>query len=348
MADELPVESAPASPSPAAPAPAAAPSSQPAPSPGVVPSPETQAAQAAFNARAYLGERLGNPAIAGQFKTDQEFLDQVAPILQQAAAWRQQAELGQRYAQHAPQFEKWYAEQEEKRRNEAAAAAQQTQKWWTSPEYDRSWEDGVTVNPQTGELVAKPGYDPTLPSKIQRFREFQRQKLNEFLQDPIATIKPGLEGVVAEIVGKAVQQQLGGYQSQQSAVKFVESNADWLYATDPVSKARLMDPVTRGPLLTPAGQRFRQHVIALEQAGVTDIAMQQHLAQKLTSADLLQMVYQQPTAGAPAAPAGVPPARSNALVDAAEQPESNLSLRERLIENFRRSNITDEMIRNGV
>ncbi len=337
----------------ATPAPSPAPPPAPSPAPSAPATPATDATAAVpqpWSLRSHLSERLGNPEIAAKFADDKSLADNIAPMLMQAAAWRQQAELGQRYTQHAPQFEKWLADQEAAQKAKAATE----KKWWEPPEFQREWEQGVVVDPQTGELAAKPGYDPTLPSKIQRYREFQRQKLNEFLTDPIGTIKPGLEGTVKEIVESAIKEHLGGFQTKQAATEFVRSNADWLFASDPVSKAPVLDPTTGTRQLTPAGVRFKQHVMALEQAGVTDIAMQQKLAQQLTAGDLLQLAYQQPgTTLPPGLPTGVvppsvtPPARPNALIDAATQPESNLSLRDRLLEAFNRDGVTDETIRNG-
>lgn len=335
--------------------PAPVPEATPAPSAPSVPAassvPEvSQAAASVFELRNYFAEQLGNPDLAKQFNDDKTFAAQLVPILQHAPVWRKKAEYGDRYMQHAAEFEKWFAEQQQKKQAEAVS---KPQKWWTAPEFDPSWEQAVVADPQTGELVAKPGYDPTIPSKIARYRDFQRQKLNEFFQDPMKTIQPGIEQVVQAVVEKALQQHTGEFEQKQFADSFLQQNSDWLFQSDPVSKQLIRD-VSGKLQLSPAGHRFRQHVSDLEKAGVTNLAAQQSLAQRLTEGDLLRMAYtqqQNPAAPAqPAAPASpqAPAYQPNALAGSQNLGTgSPMPLKNRLQEAFEKAGITDDVIRNG-
>jgi len=298
--------------------------------------------QPQFSLRDYISEELGNPALKEQFQDDQTLARQLAQLTRQAAGWQQQAQLAQRYLPHAEWIEKAMAEREAAAQAEQAKQAKSA---WNAPPYDPRWREAV--NP---DGTVKPGYDPTIPQKLAAWYEHQRNFMDKMAQNPAEAILPTIKDQFAEIVESAVQKHLGGFRDQQLAQGFVSQNAEWLFEQDPVSKAVKLDPFSGQQMLSPAGQRFRDYVIQLEKAGISNIAQQQTFAQRLVEADLFRMAYTQQKAGVPTQAAAAAPGVNriaNALGNgkaAAGVATPGKSLRDMLTETFAEKGITDKDI----
>jgi hypothetical protein len=287
-------------PPPSTPAPAAAP---PAPS-TPAPSTTTQAPPAAAGWREQAQQHFGSTFNFSQYQDDNSAMRAMAEQLRNAQAMRQFADLGQQVLPHYGQFQNWLQQQQA---DEAAKRASAS-KWWDAPEYDASWMNNV-VQDEQGNWIAKPGADPMLPQKIAAARHFQTQKMFQFLQNPIETIRPGLEPLINDLAMKIVQQHLGQFSAQATATDYMRQNSGWIHAHDKDNRI-IMDPATQRPALSEAGVIFKNHLIALQQAGMPDGPVMYDYAKRLCLADLQAMAAQQTVPGAtpPANPPGTPPA----------------------------------------
>jgi hypothetical protein len=178
------------------------------------------------------------------------------------------------------EFEQWL-----QTRNQQAQQPQQKQEepWWKAPEFDERWWDQVYQDDQ-GRILAKPGYPPDLPAKIEAYQQFQRQKIAEFMRDPVNLIKPGLERVLKPMIEEAINGKVGQFGQELEARDFVAQNASWIYQQGPGGQQ----------VMSPAGQRFTQYVQFLANAGMNP-QQQQELALRLLRGDILaqQMQSQQ-------------------------------------------------------
>lgn len=208
-----------------------------------------------------------------QFQDDHSALQHLALAYRQAQQGSQLSEYGRLYLQHAEPFQAWMRSQQEAAQQKQA----QQQGWWKAPDYDPSWLSKLTRDPQTGELRALPGSDPSIVQKYLAWQDHQRGFLERFSKDPMEAIKPGVEQIARQIAQDMVQQHLGGYQQRSQANDFVAQNSSWLHARDQQGQL-LGDPRTGKPALSPLGQQFAGFVREAEQRGINDVAGQQDYA----------------------------------------------------------------------
>ena len=301
------------------PAPAAAPAPSPAPapsSPSPAPSPSPASAVSSASAGAGAAPTPATPAaaeyqgvrdaLAGygvdlrtQFQDDHAALQHLALAYRQSQQGNQLAQYGQRYMQHAGEFEQFLAQ-----RQQAAAAQQaQQQNWFKAPEYDQRWQHQITRDPASGELRAVPGAPPDVVAKYTAWQQHQVDFQQKMASDPIGTLKPGLEQVARQMAEQAIQQHLGNFQEQTAAQSFVSEHSSWLHARDGQGNV-LRDPYSGREQLSPMGQHFLGYVKEAEQVGLRNVADVQRYALRALKADVAMAQLQQFQAGAaaPAAP----------------------------------------------
>jgi hypothetical protein len=308
-----------------------------------------QTATQAWNLRNYIAEQSGNPALANQWPDDQAAAAQLMQLARMVPQLRQRATEYDNFAPHMTEFQAWQAE---KQKADAAKVAAE-KNYWNAPPFEEAWLAGVEQDPNTGQLVAKPGFPRDLPGKIEAFRHFQRQKMDSFMKDPIKAIEGGLQETVGKIVKEAIAQQLGQYEGKQTAQSYVQSNLSWLVQHD-ANKMPMRDGMTGGYVLTPAGQRFTQYVMQLEQAGMTNHAAIQW-AEARVEGDLMRMALQaqQQGAGGGGAAAGGNiggPAIGGAnriAAAGANPPARGAGLADMLRTAMAANGITDEQLRGG-
>lgn len=339
----------PSTPAPSAPSqpvqqtPPIQPTPQPTPSPQPTPGTLSPAApvQTPFEARKYFSEKLGNPAILEQYENDEQFASQLLDVVRQYPNLHQQAQLAQRYAPHAAEFEAWRSEREA-----AAEAKKKTEgnAWWNPPAYDPSWEQAFDAQ---GNL--KPGEDPSIPAKIRAFRDFQKNKLNDFFQDPMKALEPGLKGTLEPMIKSAIQESLRGYQETQQAHSYVTQNLNWLANKD--SQGNPIRNQDGSWNLSPAGQLFQSYVKFFAEKGVKDVEMQRMMAERCTEGDILRANIKQN--GQPSGPAPTPGGnRLAALGSPAHLAAVNgefpagTSLKDRLTKAMEENGITNQVFSN--
>lgn len=260
----------------------------------------------------------------------------------------------QQYLSHADKFQAWMREQQ------AAEEAKKKSSWWKAPEWDPSWRQKVQYDPQTGEIKAAPGVDPSIVQKYLAAMDHRQGFLDKFTVDPIGAIKPGLEEIVKEIIQPLIQQHLGGYQDQQFTREFLAQHSGWLYERDAQGQMRT-DPVSGGRVLSVWGQRFQQYLGEAEQLGIQGEQQRANYALRLVKADYAT------SQGAPAtaqqqgdaakqtflqtAQAGVVPPTNGAQTIPgtggslnADAQNKNLPLAERIRQNFAAAGITADQI----
>ena len=264
----------------------------PAPEPAQVPLPSEQVQQPAqtqqeFNLLSYVNEKI--PGVKDRYQNEQSLTDELIQAAMQAQQYAPYAQIGQRFAPHVQEFEAWQAERAAKQKAEQQQAQQ---KWWQAPEYDPRWEKQVMIDPQTGRLAPMPGAPLDLPSRLEAYREWQRQKLNDITRDPIGTLHDGLAPMIEQIAQRIADERVSAMQQQSYSQNYIQQNLGWLAQKD--VQGRPVTLPTGGYALTPAGERFRHHVSSLHAAGVTDPRMQQEMAEKMLAGEIAMMQTQQP------------------------------------------------------
>lgn len=129
----------------------------------------------ADNDEAALQELIGRQRAAEEER--QRYQAQVSQY-QGAMVAQQQAQ----YQQQAYQF--WAAQQQALRAQQQRQYAGMLAHWNKVPEYNEQWLQYIDRDEQ-GNLIVKPGGDPTLPQKIQERQAWERQGLQSLLQDPV-------------------------------------------------------------------------------------------------------------------------------------------------------------------
>lgn len=247
-------------------------------------------------------ERLGWDA--SQFQDDrsafQALSQQLAQRQQQFDQMQQLAQYGQFYLANMQDFQRGLSmvrgqPQGQGVQGQPAQGVQGQQAppkddWWKAPEYDQSWESIVRYDPQTQSFIVPMGHDPAIGVKYGKYKEWQRDTMQKMLQDPIGTLKPGLERLVEEKARSLAQQQVSTYDDNQFAQAYVQSQP-WMFQKHPNGQVAVgMDG---RPLLTHAGQRFQSYVMHAEQSGVKDVRAQQQWAYGQLERDALNVQLQQ-------------------------------------------------------
>jgi hypothetical protein len=204
-----------------------------------------------------------------QFQDDHQALQHLVGVAQQWQQAQQMLPYAQQYMRHAGQFQQWMAQQQQ-----AAQQAQtQQQSWWKAPEYDPSWSQKLMRDPQTGEIKALPGQDPSIVGKYLAWVDHQRGFMDKFAQDPIGAIRPGIEQLVREQAQQLIQQHLGQFQERSLAQQVLQQNADWMY-----DQSGPINPQTGMPPLTPLGRQYAQYIFRAESMGITNTRDQHEYA----------------------------------------------------------------------
>ncbi len=303
----------------------AAPVAQPA-SPAAPAAPAQPAASAA--APATPAEWQGVTDFARAQGVELPWKDDVQALQNLISAYRQQgqrnfyADLGRQVAPHADQIRAMIQQQQAQQQAPPSRP-------WAAPSFKREWLSQVETDPETGQLRARPGYDPSLPEKVQAYAEW----LNKFQSKPDEFLDPWVEAKATAIV----EQRMAGYQEQQDASRLVSQEAQWIFQGGRVG----------GPL-TVAGQMYGRAANQFYQAGLRDVRSLHAAAVAVVQNAFLRQQAQasgQAQAAAQAAPAvaagnpvsvaqalarGLPPGKSAVR----EDPEPQMSLHARLMKRL--------------
>jgi hypothetical protein len=167
---------------------------------------------------------------------------------------RQLQELRQQVTPHWDSFRSWQAQEEARQREEQAKKNQ----WWKPPEWDPAWRGLVQRDPD-GTLKAVPGAPAGIVEKYLNAQQHMQGFLEKFSMNPIEAIRPGIEQLIQEKAAQLVQQQMGGYQQQQSVQQFIQEHSGWLHERDQQGNL-VMNPMSGIPQLSAWGQHFARYV----------------------------------------------------------------------------------------
>jgi hypothetical protein len=156
---------------------------------------------------------------------------------------------------------------------------------WQAPPFKREWLQMVEVDPETGQMRSKAGYDPALVDKVQAYSEWR----DKFLQEPESMIGPLVEQRAQAII----DQKLAGFQEQRTAEGLVAREATWMFQGGQVG----------GPL-TAAGQVYAREADSLWRGGLRDVrSLHAAAVSMVQNAFLRQEMVKRQAGGSPATPA---------------------------------------------
>jgi len=229
-------------------------------------------------------------------------LERSAVEAQSMPQLREMAAYGQRYIQHAADFERFLQTREGQPGAQAAPAPQaaqpQQQKFWEVPTYDPTWETRSKWDPQLGRYVPATQYDsPAAAEGLNNYRNWEvtqlRQVLTKFPELARQSLGLPAEGSISDIVKQQVETMLQQRLAQDQAAHYVQTNRKNLILHD-----ALGNPVRDAfgqEVLSPQGQALVGYANEAKQYGISDpLKIQQYAFARLQE----RMQLQQAGAGA--------------------------------------------------
>ncbi len=225
---------------------------------------------------------------------------------------------------------------------------------YKAPEYDPSWLQSLEDDGQGG-IKLKPGADPAILPKFYAFQQFRKSIADSFMADPVGFMTPLIQHMVEKQAAELVKSQLGEFQQSTYTSQWMQQNDQWLWQRDAAGN-KIVNPATNRPIPTVAAERFLAHLNEADSMGIKDPKAQENYARALLMAEMSQPA----TATQAAVAAGQQkreqilqtmnraPNASGSLVaqdatgsQAPAQQNSQLSLKDQLLQNLRAQGVTD-------
>lgn len=215
------------------------------------------------------------------FQNDDEALAHLLAAQMQIPELERLAAFGQQVLPYVNEFQEFLKSRQSPQEPQAGAApaAQEPQPepyWPAPPEWKPEYEQFLTIDPRTGQVVAT---DPVFAHLVPKYHEYirwKRERDQAFWRDPVAAIWKGIEQRLEQREkerGFLTKQDLDAYRQQQFANSFAIANEDWLYARD---------PMTGQPIVNANGQR---QLSLAGQFYVHNIQRLEQLAQRMAQGD---------------------------------------------------------------
>lgn len=320
------------------------------------PPPQAEPQPTAFSVRDYLKENnFGD--VAQQFQDDRAAVHHLVTGYRQAEQARQQAEqfavYGQQVVPHWSAFQDYLrqrqqAEQQQQKQQAATSQEPWWKPYWQAPDYDPSWEKLIRRDEQ-GNLTAAPGAPPDVVAKYANYAQYRQQQADRLMANPFAYIEEPVKTLARQMAEQVVQEKMSSYQEQTYAKEFTDKNSDWLYTVAPDGRK----------VLSQYGESFKTYAQQAQDMGVVDVRKQQEYATAMLQRDYYygqangqqqQATVQQQGQQAKeqflkngAGAKRLPPASGSSAVGAGAQ-NNNLSLAQRLRQNFKAGGVTDDLI----
>ncbi len=239
----------------------------------------------------------------GSFASDAE----LAQYLQQQQQHQQQlqylAAIGQRAYPHLAEFEEFQraraSQQGQPQPGQPAPQAEPEGYWPKRPEWRDEWANLIEVG-QDGVARMKQGYEfaanPAIVDHYNKYKQWQRDRLNSLLEDPVEAIGKGLEERFeqwAQSRGLVRKEEIQAERDTQFAQAFIHENASWLFAQDQAGQV-MVNPANGKPVPTEAGIRFEKNLAVAKNYGVVNQEAAAQMALKMTFAE---MTMEQQAAG---------------------------------------------------
>jgi hypothetical protein len=142
-----------------------------------------------------------------------------------------------------------------------------------APEWDPAWEAGLKVD-EEGTIVAKPGWDPSLPGKYNRFKQWESQQIStlarnpyllQMAQNPQAFLEQIVRPMAEQIATARTNELAGQYQRQSEDAYINQIRAQAGYLNTNAAGQVVRHAKTGQVMLTPEGQAFEREFAALLQ-----------------------------------------------------------------------------------
>lgn len=177
--------------------------------------------------------------------------------------------------------------------NATPAQAQQTYEHpWGLPQFDHRLLDFVGVDPQTRELVLRPGAPPDALIRVQEYQAKLKEAQTNFFSDPSKALAPIIEKMFGGLFEKQFSQQFGQIQQHQTSQQIIADNQDWIYAKDQSGGfSTRFNPATGryDRVLSPHGEQYVHFLRQADQFGIKD----QAAAHQFARTNLENMLFQQ-------------------------------------------------------
>jgi hypothetical protein len=249
--------------------------------------------------------RLGQGDLIRQFPDDQALIQHLVLQTQQTRQAQDLANYGRQVVGNWPAVQQFLQQQAQQQAGGAgggAAAPGKDEPWfkefWQPPDWNPAWEK-LILRDGSGNMVPAPGAPPDIIQRYTNYQQFRQQQVEKLMQNPFEFFQPAIVKLARQEAEKLSKETLSRHTDTQFANDFIAKNSDWLYAADPNTRQPLFDPVSRQPVLSEWGTRFRDHLTMLQQQGMTDVRAMQHWALQATQRDYL--IAQQQAAGQPGA-----------------------------------------------
>lgn len=204
------------------------------------------------------------------------------------------AEIGQRLQPHIGDIQEFLRQKQ---------APPPEQPAWAPPPFKKEWLAQVERDEATGQLRAKPGYDPSVAERVQAYADWR----DSFLDNPEKVVSPLVETRAQQLI----EAKFAEYRQQELARQLVATNRPWAVQHDPQGRP-VADPRTGGPMLTPAGVVYAQEADRLWRAGLQDVRQVDHYARAAAENYVLRGRLQAESTAPATTPA--PPAQQPAPV----------------------------------
>jgi hypothetical protein len=231
---------------------------------------------------------------ANQFQDDRTFMEAVLAQAQAANVAQQQIAAMQNYQGALAQAQQLAAQQ---RQAAAAPAAKPLNAIWNPPEFNPAWQSLVRAD-EKGVPTLIPGAPADILPKYLAYQQYRQQFAERFLSNPEETLMPLINSAADERARAMVRQEIESRQEAHYIESFVSENSGWLHAKDSTGRT-VTNPQNGKPVLSPAGQRFHQYVVAADQSGIKNVRAQEEYARAFLQRDIL--MAQQQAGGAAAA-----------------------------------------------
>lgn len=261
-------------------------------------------------------------------EAEDQAMQQIQTWMQQQNEFQQHVPFYRSYLQNRDAFTQFMQQQAASRQQAQPTGQDQNDPYWASVwkppvEFNPLWLSQIQRDPTTGNLIGP----PDIVAKYEQYAAYQRERQQEFWQNPVKFMEPAVRHLAAEVAQQMVGQHLGQYQDAQRSMAFVNSPENiWLYERDPNTGAPVVasqwNPQTGAMenlrVLSPEGRRFAE-LINIEhrrqaERKYYDLHEQQEMAMLRLRAELSQrqQTIQQPVNPAMPAPQQTPLAAANA------------------------------------
>ncbi len=214
------------------------------------------------------------------FNSDEEAVEALVGAAEAYRSAQPIIDYGQQHMHHQDQFAEYLNSQQNAPVPPQPAEPEKAPAWkWDAPAYDPNWAAEFDAN---GDL--RQGGDPTVPGKMNHYRQWSADQTRQFLQNPQALIQRATADRFGEIEGRidssqqeiqqqidqAVQQGIAGYQQQQQQMAFLEVNKEKLFLHDEQGNMQF-NPQTGKPIDSPMGESLAQHLNWCRQQGMQNV-----------------------------------------------------------------------------